>query len=252
MNDLPILSDPSDAQRPASRVKQHTDTLIVSDVHLGLPACRAKPLLETLRGWRFGRLVLLGDIFHDLDFRRLNAEHWDFLSHVRKLSNPKRNVEVAWVLGNHDRRAAQVASHLMGVAVHDRYAWEQDGRHYLAVHGDGFDRLLTRHPILTEWGGRLLGTTQRMLRVGRRGGNWIAGRSNPRRGLTGKVRAGALALAADQGVDAIFCGHTHDALHERVDVSGGTVDYVNTGCWTRLPSHFATVDASGVHLHACR
>ncbi|MFW5834213.1 MAG: UDP-2,3-diacylglucosamine diphosphatase [Pseudomonadota bacterium] len=251
MNDVGLLPEVPLVRRASTRVKLDTDTLVLSDVHLGLPACRAAPLLDTLKGWRFRRLVLLGDIFHDLDFRRLNADHWDFLSHVRKLSNPKRGVEVVWVLGNHDRKAAQVASHLMGVAVHERYAWEQDGRRYLAIHGDSFDRLLTRHPILTDLGGRLLGTSQRLLRVGRGGRRWI-GRSNPRRGLTTKVRQGALALALDERIDVIFCGHTHEALHEREVVEGTTVEYVNTGCWTRLPSHLATVDGGGVRLHAYR
>jgi len=227
-----------------------TDTLIISDVHLGLPASRAASLSATLKRWRFHRLVLLGDIFHDLQFGRLNAEHWELLSHIRKLSNPKRGVEVVWVLGNHDRKAAQVASHLMGVAVCEFYAWEAHGRRHLAVHGDRFDRLLTDHPVLTELGGRLLSFAQRRLGYGRI--KWTDRRHNRLIGLTGKVRRGALAFARDRGVTVIFCGHTHDALHERLEEPAGTVEYVNTGCWTRRPSHYATVDASGVHLHACR
>lgn len=227
-----------------------TDTIIVSDLHLGLPASRAAALLETLKAWRFHRLILLGDIFHDLHFGRLNADHWELLSHIRKLSNPKRHVEVVWVLGNHDRKAAQVASHLMGVTVCEHYAWESHGRRFLAVHGDRFDRLLTRHPILTDLGGRLLSFTQRNLGYGRVSGP--TRRPNRRVGLSGRVRRGALALARDRGAQVIFCGHTHDALHERATETDNALEYVNTGCWTRRPSHYATVDATGVRLHACR
>lgn len=227
-----------------------TDTLVISDVHLGLPASRAASLLETLKGWRFHRLILLGDIFHDLHFGRLDAEHWELLSHIRKLSNPKRRVEVVWVLGNHDRKAAQVASHLMGVQVCELYAWDSHGRRHLAVHGDRFDRLLANHPILTEFGGKLMSFAQRRLGYARF--RWMDRRHNRMIGLTGRVRHGALAFARDRGVEVIFCGHTHDALHEHLGVADVEVEYINTGCWTRRPSHYATVDASGVHLHACR
>jgi UDP-2,3-diacylglucosamine pyrophosphatase LpxH len=227
-----------------------TDTLVISDVHLGLPASRAASLLETLRTWRFHRLILLGDIFHDLHFGRLDAEHWELLSHIRKLSNPKRRVEVVWVLGNHDRKAAQVASHLMGVEVCEFYSWESHGKRHLAVHGDRFDRLLANHPVLTEVGGKLMSFAQRRLGYGRF--RWMDRRHNKMVGLTGRVRRGAFAFARDRGVEVIFCGHTHDALHERLEEPDVAVEYVNTGCWTRRPSHYATVDASGVHLHACR
>ncbi len=250
MNDLAAL-DQGDVELPAAApTPAPTDTLVVSDVHLGLPASRAEALLETLRHWRFHRLILLGDIFHDLHFGRLNAEHWEFLSHVRKLSNPKRRVEVVWVLGNHDRKAAQVASHLMGVRVCEHYAWESHGRRHLAVHGDRFDGLLTRHPILSDVGGRLLSFAQRRLGYGKAA--WMNRRHNRMMGLSGKVRRGAVGMAQDRGVEVIFCGHTHDALHERVEAAGANLEYVNTGCWTRRPSHYATVDAGGVRLHACR
>jgi UDP-2,3-diacylglucosamine pyrophosphatase LpxH len=248
LNDAVLLEprdQPADAAPPAV-----TDTLIISDLHLGLPASRPASLLATLKKWRFHRLILLGDIFHDLHFGRLNAEHWELLSHVRKLSNPKRRVEVVWVLGNHDRKAAQVASHLMGVEVCETYAWDSHGRRHLAVHGDRFDRLLSNHPLLTELGGRMMSFAQRRLGYAR---TKMANRRHNRMiGLTQKVRRGAIAFARDRGVEVIFCGHTHDALHERLEVPEGPVEYVNVGCWTRRPSHYATVDSTGVHLHACR
>ncbi len=228
----------------------HAETMVVSDLHLGLPTSRAAALLDTLRAWRFRRLILLGDIFHDLNFDRLNADHWALLSHVRKLSNPKRQVEVVWVLGNHDRKAAQVASHLMGVDVCEIYTWESHGRNHLAVHGDRFDRLLTRHPVLTEVGGGLLSFAQRRLGYGRAPAT--DQRHKRLRGLSVRVRRGALSLARDRGAQVIFCGHTHNALHERMTGSDSPLEYVNTGCWTRCPSHYATVDASGVRLHVCR
>src|SRR5262249_57457528 len=85
---------------------------------------------------------LLGEMCSDLNFRRLTKEHWKFLSQIRKLSNPKRGVEVVWVEGNHDSGLTEVMSHLVGVKVYQEYAWEFAGRRHLAIHGHQFDRFM--------------------------------------------------------------------------------------------------------------
>ena len=87
------------------------DTLILSDLHLGSDMSRADEARRMLRQRRFRRLILLGDIFSDLNFGRLTKQHWRFLSYIRKLSNPKRQVEVVWVEGNHDHGLTDVMSH---------------------------------------------------------------------------------------------------------------------------------------------
>ena len=66
------------------------DTLILSDVHLGTETSRASDCVEMLHQYEFQRLILLGDIFADLNFRRLKKEHWQFMSYIRKLSNRER------------------------------------------------------------------------------------------------------------------------------------------------------------------
>src|SRR3954452_10011593 len=88
------------------------DTLILSDLHLGSELSRARDARHMLEQNCFRRLILLGDIFSDLNFRRLNKEHWKFLGCIRKLSNPKRNIEVVWVEGSrmHSDTAAKGTS----------------------------------------------------------------------------------------------------------------------------------------------
>src|SRR6516225_4446687 len=112
--------------------KKYYDTLIISDLHLGSNVSRAADALDLLHSVDFGRLVLLGDIFADLNFRRLTKEHWKFLGHIRKLSNPKHDVEVVWVEGNHDHGLTDVMSHLVGVSVYQQYEWEYLGKRHLA------------------------------------------------------------------------------------------------------------------------
>src|SRR6266704_7010579 len=115
------------------------DTVILSDLHLGSEISRAEQATRMLRENRFRRLILLGDIFSDLNFGRLTKAHWKFLGYIRKLSNPKRNVEVVWVEGNHDQGLSNIMSHLVGVRVYQDYAWEYRGLRHVAIHGHQFD-----------------------------------------------------------------------------------------------------------------
>src|SRR3974377_19966 len=115
------------------------DTLILSDLHLGAAMSRAREATRVLRENVYRRLILLGDIFADLNFGRLKKEHGKVLSTIRKLSKPKRNVEVVWVEGNHDHGLAQIMSHLVGIRVYQEYRWEYQGLRHIAVHGHQLD-----------------------------------------------------------------------------------------------------------------
>src|SRR3984885_15492417 len=126
------------------------DTLILSDVHLGADTSRAREATRVLKENHFQRLILLGDIFADLNFRRLTKDHWKFLGYIRKLSNPKRGVEVIWVEGNHDQGLTEVMSHLVGIKVYEEYVWDFDGRRHLAIHGHQFDRFLVNNWLLSS------------------------------------------------------------------------------------------------------
>jgi len=127
------------------------DTIILSDLHLGSEVSRAPAALKMLKSASFNRLILLGDIFSDLNFRRLKKEHWQFLGYIRKLSNPKREIEVVWVEGNHDYGLTQVMSHLVGVRVYREYAWEFAGLRHLAMHGHQFDRFVSTNRLLSTF-----------------------------------------------------------------------------------------------------
>src|SRR5437764_4518738 len=128
------------------------DTLIIWDLHLGSDISRANAALKVLKESSFRRLILLGDIFCDLDFRRLTKPHWKFLSYIRKLSNPKRGIEVVWVEDNHDRGLSQVMSHLVGVKVYEEYTWSFAGHRHLAIHGHQFDRFVVNNLLLSSLG----------------------------------------------------------------------------------------------------
>lgn len=225
------------------------DTLVLSDVHLGAEVSRARDATRMLKETSFRRLILLGDIFADLNFGRLKKEHWQFLGTIRKLSNPKRGVEVVWVEGNHDHGLAEIMSHLVGVKVYQEYAWEYAGLRHLAIHGHQFDRFVVNNVRFNYFFGTLAYLWLQKLDLK---GNPLArflDRLNTRwLRMSSKVAAGAIAYAREKGADRIFCGHTHAAMQLERD----GVAYFNSGSWIDAHPTYITVSEEGVEIHEYR
>src|ERR1700751_613309 len=171
------------------------NTLILSDMHLGAETSRAHEATQILKANRFQRLILLGDIFADLNFARLTKEHWKFLGYIRKLSNPKRKIEIVSVEGNHDHGLTDVMSHLVGVRVYQDYTWEYRGLRHIAIHGHQFDGFQVNRLRLSRWGTSLYLRLQKLdfknkpiaRLIDRLNTRWLR--------MSEKVASGALALA---------------------------------------------------------
>jgi len=224
------------------------DTIIVSDLHLGSEVSRAPAALKMLKSASFNRLILLGDIFSDLNFRRLKKEHWQFLGYIRKLSNPKREVEVVWVEGNHDWGLTDVMSHLVGVRVYREYAWEFAGLKHLAMHGHQFDRFVSHNRVVSSFLSGLhlglqkfsFGKKRMMGFLERFDTAWLR--------LSEKVARGALAHAKLKNAGRVFCGHTHEAVSLKRD----GVEYYNSGSWTQDVLTYIAIDHRGVRVNEYR
>jgi UDP-2,3-diacylglucosamine pyrophosphatase LpxH len=221
------------------------NTLILSDLHLGAETSHAREATSLLKESRFRRLILLGDIFADLNFARLTKEHWKFLSYIRKLSNPKRRIEVVWVEGNHDHGLANIMSHLVGVRVYRQYQWEYRGLRHIAVHGHQFDGFQVNNLRLSRWGTSCYLQLQKLdfknkpiaRLIDRLNTRWLR--------MSTKVSCGAIAYAKHREAQRIFCGHTHQALHvEREGIS-----YYNSGGWVDSRLTYLTIDETGVQIH---
>jgi UDP-2,3-diacylglucosamine pyrophosphatase LpxH len=220
------------------------DTLILSDLHLGSETSRAGDALRMLKGNRFRRLILLGDIFADLNFGRLTKQHWKFLGYIRKLSNPKRQVEVIWVEGNHDHGLTEVMSHLVGVRVYQEYIWEYAGLRHLAIHGHQFDRLSAKNLRLNYLGTLFYLQLQKLDGKGKPVARLIDRLNTRWLRMSSKVASGALFHARLRKVDRIFCGHTHEAMHLERD----RCHYYNAGGWVDASNTYITIDAEGVRI----
>jgi len=220
------------------------DTVIISDLHLGSDNCQARSLVAFLEPWlddrrRPQRLILNGDLFDSIDFRRLKKQHWKVLSLLRKLSD---RMEIIWITGNHDG-PAEVISHLLGVAVEEEFVLESGGRRILVLHGHAFDEFLDKHPILTwvadcgYWLLQRIDGTHTIARFAKRSSKTFVRCSE-------KIVRGSLARAAKLGCDAVCCGHTHHAAD-----GGPDGRYFNSGCWTEKPCSYLSVSDGVIELH---
>ena len=221
------------------------DAIILSDIHLGSDACQAWLVCRLLERIVEGemitqRLILNGDVFDSIDFRRLNKSHWKVLSLLRKLSD---QLEIIWLAGNHDG-SAEIISHLLGVTVKDEFILESGGQRILILHGHVFDEFIDSHPILTwladgvyhflQW----IDRTHYFAKLAKRGSKTFLR-------CTQKIEEGAVELARRSHCQAVCCGHTHLAqMHTEQPIA-----YHNSGCWTELPCHYLTVANGIVRLH---
>jgi len=218
------------------------DAIILSDIHLGSDNCQAKlvcRMLERIADEEVAtqRLILNGDVFNSIDFRRLNKTHWKVLSLIRKLSD---HLEIIWLAGNHDG-TAEIFSHLLGVQVMDDFILESGDQRILILHGHIFDEFLDAHPILTWLADRVYGflqaidRTHYLAKVAKRGSKTFLR-------CTQKIQDRALEMARRKHCTAVCCGHTHVAVAH----TEGPIAYFNSGCWTELPCHYLTVEGGNI------
>ncbi len=234
-------------------MRESVDTLIVSDIHLGSRVARPKAVRRLLERFDFKRLILLGDIFDDLNFTRLKKDHWNLLSYIRKLSNPDRKIEVVWVEGNHDEGLAEIMSLMMGIKVYDEYFWETSGRKFLAIHGHQFDKFLTENVVISNVSSFVYDKVQRLDNESQSISRFIKRKSKGWLRLSDKVANEAMEYGRSKGADAVVCGHTHFSMMKESD----DINYYNTGCWTDIPSTYIVIDNFGIasikediHLHS--
>ena len=220
------------------------DAVVISDLHLGSENCRAKALVRFLESIRDNtlqtrRLILNGDVFDSIDFRRLKKQHWRVLSLIRKLSD---TLTITWINGNHDG-PSETVSQLLGVEVVDEIVLNSGGTRVLLLHGHRFDQFIERYPITTKLADGLYRFMQWVDRS-----HTIARQAKSKSKIflrcVEKVQDLSMQYARKQHCTVVCCGHTH---HPTV-VSREGVTYYNSGCWTERPCHYLTVRGGVVEL----
>jgi UDP-2,3-diacylglucosamine pyrophosphatase LpxH len=219
------------------------DCIVISDLHLGSDVCQAR-LLEEFLNWAVEHcreLVINGDIFDDLNFKRLTKRHFACLKVIRRNSD-RDDFRVVWVRGNHDG-PADIISHIVGVDILDEYVHDNGEIQLLILHGDQFDTIVTNYSWLTDLACGIFYFIQKWMP--HRTARWVRRISKRFQRNSQLIERRASEYAQGRGFHYVTCGHTHIALQAEHD----GVLYLNSGTWTETPPcPFVVVQGSHVRL----
>jgi UDP-2,3-diacylglucosamine pyrophosphatase LpxH len=229
------------------------DTLAVSDVHLGSRLSRASDLYRLLKLYQISdhrylmrRLLLLGDIFDDLNFQRIRKYEWELLGLIRQMTDEKSNAEVIWLRGNHDMALIDLMEHLVGIEVSEGYGWAVADKHFFAMHGDQFDKWVLNYPRLALIPGFIYDFIQKLDGPSHNLSRYLKDKSKTWLRVNAEVAKGMINYVREKGIpaDGVLCGHTHFA--EASYRSDQDIWYFNAGCWTgKEAPTYITIDVRG-------
>jgi len=157
---------------------------------------------------------------------KLSPSHREILDLIKQLSFRQK---IIWLQGNHDNG---YLPDQFGKVVFKRS--HSLGNRLLITHGDDFDEIMPRNQLFMK-AFKLLHKVRVKLganpvHVAEYAKKWESFYKILRK----NVMINAVKCAAENGYEAVTCGHTHYAE----DVVFNNVRYINTGAWTEFPSFF--------------
>ncbi|PIS40648.1 MAG: hypothetical protein COT26_02235 [Candidatus Kerfeldbacteria bacterium CG08_land_8_20_14_0_20_43_14] len=217
--------------------KNDIHTVLVSDLHLGSRISRSKDFYGFLEDFQvsknhygFSQIVLLGDIFDDLNFSKFGKFEWKIIGAIRKINDRRSNAKAIWIRGNHDEALVDLMSHVAGVGVLDEFQWRIGEKQFLAMHGDQFDKWVINWPRLSRIPDWIFNFIQKVDGKYHHFSRFIKQKSKTWLHINEEVAQGVVKYLKEKKItaDAVFCGHTHIAEGFLQD----GVMYYNTGSWT--------------------
>jgi UDP-2,3-diacylglucosamine pyrophosphatase LpxH len=213
----------------------------ISDVHLGIPDCKAELVLEFLDSTESEYLYLVGDI---IDLRNMNNDWFWPQTHntvIQKLLAKARNgTRVVYIPGNHDQVLRQFAGRSFGpitIALEAIHV-TAGGRRLLVLHGDEFDVLVKHNALLVYLGSSSYDLMQWLNRHFNRlreklgysywsFSTYVKTRMKNAALYIGRFEAAAAHQAERRTLDGLICGHIHQPIIKHI---GGML-YCNDGDW---------------------
>ena len=211
-------------------------SIIISDLHIGS------------RYFQFGiferfieklpidyELVMNGDII-DSPYAKMEASDQNVLNLLKEISCRQK---VVWVRGNHDN--GYVPQNFGKIIFKSSYSI---GKRLLITHGDNFDDIMPRSRLFIKAFNLMHNLRIKMgarpVHVAQYAKKWKAFY----RVLRKNIALNAVKCAAENGFEAVTCGHTH--FPEDITLDG--IRYINTGAWTESPAYYlhSTADEMGL------
>lgn len=227
------------------------EIIVLSDIHLGSPLLNTEATINFLKSIEVKYLVLNGDVFDDPKrVFRLKKQHWSVLAQLRKMSD---HCECIWVRGNHDSLGIdksmdmKALSNLLGIKFKRELFIEINGMKIVMLHGDRFDGLLYKHPIMNnivtwiydrlkeikfEWSKSIVRYIKRRSKILMRNNNY--------------VMEGAFRYIEETNSSLGICGHTHHAELIKKENS----IYANCGAFENSTQTFIGIDEDKIGLYS--
>jgi UDP-2,3-diacylglucosamine pyrophosphatase LpxH len=206
------------------RSKRSYRSVFLSDIHLGTPESKVREVMEFLKHVECGKLVLNGDIIDGWALRRgsrWRKRHSRFVRAILKMMEGGE-MEIIYCRGNHDDILERFLPPGIGKLkfVKEHLHLGADGKRYLVIHGDGFDRVSTNHHWLAKLGS--IGYDS-LLGFNRLYNHYRSWRGKEYFSLSKRVKAKVKSavsfvdryevelqdLARQRKCDGIICGHIH-------------------------------------------
>ena len=221
----------------------HYKSIFISDLHLGTRGCQADELCAFLKLHTSDNLFLVGDI---VDGWRLKKKWYFPQSHAnvirRILTAAKRGTNVYYILGNHDEALRKFLNYdidIGRVKILNRYDYVAvNGKRYLVIHGDFFDKLMVDKKWLMHLGDTvydlLVWVNIHFNRVRMLFGmrywslsKWLKENTKQALNFIHRYEEHVADYCKNKGYDGIICGHIHHAEIKNID----GIDYMNDGDW---------------------
>ncbi len=213
------------------------NAIIVSDLHIGSKYFLYRDFEYFLNNIpEDAEFILNGDIIEN-PYAKLKLTDQQILNRFEQMSYRQK---VVWVRGNHDN--GYIPQSLGQIQIKQHHSIQ---KRVFITHGDFFDKVMPQsrafikafkmmHDLRVKLGARPVHVAEYAKKWKRFYGY-----------LRKNVMLNAVNYAAENGFEAVTCGHTHYA--EEKFING--IRYLNTGAWTELPTYYVRVTDNEMTLN---
>src|SRR6266436_10161376 len=212
----------------------------ISDLHLGTRTSNTESVLQFLRDYDCDKFYVVGDLIDIWQLRRNRywpQQHNDVIQKI--LRKARKGVPVIYIPGNHDEFVSTFAGAYGNISIQSNVIHETvSGQRMLVIHGHELDTVVQNAKWLAylgDLGYQFLLSLNPSINFFRRRfglGYWSLSAYAKKRvkdavNFIGEFEKAIVRYAGRHGVDAVLCGHIHNAGIRQI----GAVTYYNCGDW---------------------
>lgn len=231
------------------------DTLVISDVHIGIRNNQVKKLCNFLNLVLENppkRVVVNGDLFElwSANYKSMDIYDYKVIRRLIKLS--EIGIKLVFIPGNHDWAfRAFKTIHIGKIKILNEYAIDDYKKKYVVLHGDEFDAFTRNNIVLSLLIDKLylllIKATAFLKRLFRMNfALYARNHSEKYKKQVARIKKAALKYAHSAKVDGIIIGHTHWP-EIFIDIDG--VIYANSGDWLDNCSYLVVGEEIKLHYY---